>query len=74
MKSGVNQYTKSSPVPDSAHTSNDCDKGKARDIVASKLKFTSGREVDRVITTAEFLDTLDMIFYLWERRCKELVE
>ncbi len=33
--------------------------GKARDIVASKLKFMSGREVDRAITTIDIIDDLE---------------
>lgn len=35
------------------------EQGKARDIVASKLKFTSGREVDRAITTIDIIDNLE---------------
>lgn len=34
------------------------DQGKARDIVASKLNFTSGREVDRAITAVNKIDEL----------------
>lgn len=35
------------------------EQGKARDIVATKLKFTSGREVDRAITTIDIIDELE---------------
>ena len=35
------------------------EKGKARDIVADKLKFKSGREVDRAITTVDIIDNLE---------------
>lgn len=35
------------------------EQGKARDIVADKLKFASGREVDRAITTVDIIDTLE---------------
>ena len=55
MKSGVNQYTKSSPVPDSAHPS---EKGKARDIVAKNVGLRSGHEVDRAITAVNKIDEL----------------
>ena len=33
--------------------------GKSRDIVADKLKFKSGREVDRAINTVDIIDTLE---------------
>lgn len=56
MKSGINQYTKSSPVPDSAHPS---EKGKARDIVAQNVGLRSGHEVDRAITTVNKIDELE---------------
>lgn len=59
MTSGINQYTKNSPVAVSPHPSNDVDKGKSRDIVASKLNFTTGREVDRAITTIDIIDNLE---------------
>lgn len=36
------------------------EQGKARDIVASKLKFTSGREVDRAIATIDIIDNLEV--------------
>lgn len=55
MKSGVNQYTKSSPVPNSAHPS---EKGKARDFVAKKVGLRSGHEVDRAITAVNKIDEL----------------
>lgn len=55
MKSGINQYTKSSPVPDSAHPS---EKGKARDIVAKNVGLRSGHEVDRAITAVNKIEEL----------------
>ncbi len=55
MKSGVNQYTKNSPVPNSAHPS---EKGKARDFVAKKVGLRSGHEVDRAITAVNKIDEL----------------
>jgi len=55
MKSGINQYTKSSPVPDSAHPS---EKGKARDIVAKNVGLRSGHEVDRAIVAVNKIEEL----------------
>lgn len=55
MKSGVNQYTKSSPVPNSAHPS---EKGKARDFVAKKVGLRSGHEVDRAIMAVNKIEEL----------------
>ena len=55
MRSGVNQYTKSSPVPNSAHPS---EKGKARDFVAKKVGLRSGHEVDRAITAVNKIEEL----------------
>lgn len=46
-------------VADSPQGLEENEKGKARDIVASKLKFTSGREVDRAITTIDIIDNLE---------------
>ena len=46
-------------VADSPQGLDENEQGKARDIVASKLKFTSGREVDRAITTIDIIDNLE---------------
>ena len=45
-------------VADSPQGLEENEQGKARDIVASKLKFTSGREVDRAIATIDIIDNL----------------
>lgn len=46
-------------VADSPRGLNQDEQGKARDIVASKLKFASGREVDRAIATVDIIDNLE---------------
>lgn len=46
-------------VADSPQGLDENEQGKARDIVASKLKFTSGREVDRAITSIDIIDNLE---------------
>lgn len=55
MTSGVNQYTKDSPVPNSAQPSKN---GKARDAVAKNVGFRSGHEVDRAIKTIDKIEEL----------------
>ena len=67
MTSGINQYTKNSPVANSPHPSN---KGKARDIVAKNVGFRSGRETERAIKAIDKIEELE--YDLLDYSCKIL--
>lgn len=48
-------------IAEVANPPHQSEQGKARDIVADKLKFKSGREVDRAITTIDKIDEREQL-------------
>jgi ParB family chromosome partitioning protein len=59
MPNSAERKGQSTDMPNLAERTETAPKGNARDIVASKLKYKSGQEVDRAIKTIEIMDELD---------------